>query len=133
MEDKPRITPVEPTRKEAEERVRDTFEQEQDIFRVKGKNPSKEYRWVNTRKENLAFKLARGWKVTDDPNIKTMSKQAGGPHKVNEMVLAEMDKERYDRLMKGKREVGEARRRKAGDEFREEAHRHGVKTFDERR
>jgi len=127
------IEQVEKPRKEIESQVKDMSDKEIDVLDVQGKDPKFSYRWLNTHKQNLATKKARGWEVVNDSKIKTLSGTPDSTHHIGDMVLAKMPKEKYDKMMKEKKELGDSRRKSQKEEFRDEGRRSGVPTFDENR
>jgi len=127
------IEQVEKPRKEIESQVKEMSDKEIDVLDVQGKDPKYSYRWLNTHKQNLATKKARGWEVVNDPKIKTFSGTPDSTHQIGDMVLARMPKEQYEKMMKRKRDLGESRRKSTKEEFREEGKAIGVRVFDENR
>ncbi len=126
------IEQVEKSNKELKAQVEEASRKDLDVHYVEGKDPSKVYRWLNTKKENLEMKKVRGWKVCDSKGIKTLSGSLDTTHTMGDLVLAEMPKEKYDKMMREKRELGDQRRKLVKGRFREEGKQLGIKTFDER-
>ncbi len=127
------IEEISKTEKDIKSQVKELSDRELDVLDVRGKDPKFSYRWLNTHKQNLETKKARGWEVVNDPKIKTLSGTPDSTHHIGDMVLARMPKERYDKMMKSKKETGDARRKRAKEEFREEGKVVGVPVFDENR
>jgi len=127
------VEEIQKSEKEIKSQVKETADRELDVLDVQGKDPKFAYRWLNTHKQNLAMKKARGWEVVSDSKIKTFSGTSDSTHHIGDMILARMPKERYEKMMRAKKEIGEARRRAQKEEFREEGRRSRVPTFDENR
>lgn len=130
--DRPRIEFVEPSKKQIENQSKDILGRDLDIHYVGNKDPNFVYRWLNTHKQNLETKKARGWEIVQDKNIKTLSGSDGSTHQIGDLILARMPREKYERMMEEKRRLGESRREGVRRRFREEGLRLGVKTFEER-
>ena len=127
------IEQTKPDEKLIKEQVKEVFLEGNDITEVKGKDPAFEYRWLNTHKQNLEMKKARGWEVVNDAKIKSFSGTPDSSHQIGDMLLARMPKEKYDTMMKNKRDFGDARRKSVKKQYAEEGRIIGIPTFDEER
>jgi len=128
----PAIEQVKPTDKQIKDQVREATDRGDDITRIHGKDPNFVYRWVNTHKQNLAMKKTRGWEVVSDPKIKSFSGLPDSTHQIGDVILTRMPKDKYDKMMKEKHDLGQARRKAIKRQFEEEGRQSDVKTFDER-
>ena len=127
------IEQVKPENKEIEAQVKELAGKDLDVHHVEGKDPNFEYRWINTRKENLEMKKIRGWEVeSGKAKIKTLSGSLDSTHTLGDLILAKMPKEKYEKMMAGKKQLGDERRKIAKARFREEGKQLGVKTFDDK-
>lgn len=129
------IEQVKPSDKQIKEQVKEVADRGDDITRIHGRDPNFEYRWVNIHKQNLATKQARGWEVVSgDKNIKSFSGTLDSTHQIGDVVLARMPKEKYQKMMKEKHDLGQARRKVIKRQFLEEGRQSDGKnlTFDER-
>jgi len=126
------IEQVKPTDKQIKDQVNEFSDKNMDILHVQNKDPNFSYRWVNSHKQNLEMKKVRGWEVVTDKNIKTFTGSADSSHTLGDMVLCRMPKEKHEKIMREKRELGEARRKAVKSNFRSEAEVLGIKTFDDR-
>jgi len=118
--------------KEIKEQVKEFSDKNMDILSVQNKDPNFTYRWVNTHKQNLEMKKVRGWEVVNDKNIKSFTSSTDSSHTLGDVVLCKMPKAKYEKMMRDRRELGEARRKAVKSNFRAEAENLGIKTFDER-
>ncbi len=79
------------------------------------------------------MKKIRGWEtVSDKKQIKTLSGSLDSTHTIGDLVLARMPKEKYEKIMREKKELGDSRRKITKERFREEGRALGVKTFDDK-
>lgn len=132
MGEKPIAEIVEPSKKQVEEQAKDIIGRELDIHFVGNKDSRFVYRWLNTHKQNLETKKARGWEIVQDKNIKTLSGSDGTTHQIGDLILARMPKDLHEKLMAEKKRLGDERRRSTPRQFREYAAQHGIKTFEEK-
>jgi len=153
--DRPRITIEEPTRKEAEQRVRDTASRHLDILEVRSADPKNpDYvrradpkrdklpsgtfivggdrvgRWVNTKAENFERKKALGYEVCNDPLVRTMSEAPSGPQKINELVFMTCRRDDFEARKKEDMRIADERRKGPKREFERDMARAGVPTYD---
>jgi hypothetical protein len=77
------------------------------------------------------LKKVRGYKVVEDKRIQTMSELPGTTHRINELVLCEIPCAAYYKRKEDEQRKGELRRESASAEFREQARKHGVQTFED--
>lgn len=128
------IEQVKPAEKQIKDQVKEVSDKGDDITRIHGRDPNFEYRWINTHKQNLATKKARGWEVVNDPKIQSFSGSADSTHQIGDVVLARMPKDKYEKMMKEKAQLGEARRKAIKRGYLEEGRGPDGKnlTFDER-
>jgi hypothetical protein len=126
------VESVKPSEKALKDQVTELAGKEIDIHHVEGGDPNFVYRWLNTQKQNLETKKIRGWEVDSSGKVKTLSGSEDSTHRVGDLILARMPKEKYEKMMREKKELGEGRRKIIKDRFREEGRLAGVKTFDER-
>lgn len=128
------IEQIKPSEKQIKDQVKDVSDKGDDITRIHGGDPNFVYRWINTHKQNLATKKARGWEPVSDPKIHSFSGTPDSTHQIGDVVLARMPKEKYDKMMREKAQLGDARRKAVKRGFVEEGRQPDGKnlTFDER-
>lgn len=128
------IEQVKPSEKQIKDQVREVADRGEDISRIHGKDPNFAYRWINTHKQNLSMKKSRGWEVVSDPKIKSFSGTPDSTHQIGDLVLARMPRDKYEKMMKDKHELGQNRRKATKAGFMAEGRQSDGKnlTFDER-
>ncbi len=128
------IEQVKPSDKQIKDQVREVSDKGDDITRIQGKDPNFAYRWINTHKQNLSTKKARGWEVVSDPKIKSFSGTPDSTHQIGDVVLARMPKDKYDKMMNDRRELGQTRRKAIKQSYIAEGRQSDGKnlTYDER-
>lgn len=98
----------------------------QNMVKLEGTNPAKQYSWINNSEPRINFFAAQGYIICKDPAVKSRFQREDGTHVRGDLILMERDRElheawKYDGEMRAVADMEGSR-----DSFKAFAARNGV-------